>query len=137
MESVWTMADLFEKLKKMQILLIDDDACIRHAMSLFFTAEGCSLSAASSAEAALEKLSRHNYDIILVDYNLPNMDGLQLLGQIQDSSAQVIKILITAYGSNEVVSVARGLGVHEVIEKPFTSEIIEHTLSRLLDQHHA
>ena len=136
MESVWTMADLFEKLKKMQILLIDDDACIRHAMSLFFTAEGCSLSVVPSAEAALDKLSRHTYDIILVDYNLPKMDGLQLLEQIQNSSTQIMKILITAYGSNEVVSAARGLGVHEVIEKPFTSEILEHTLSHLLDQQH-
>ena len=135
-ESVGIIEDLFNQLKKMRILLIDDDVCIRHTMSLFFTAEGCSFAAVPSAEAALDKLSRHTYDIILVDYNLPNMDGLQLLEQIQDSKAQVMKILITAYGSNEVVSAARGLGVHEVIEKPFTSEILEHTLSHLLDQQH-
>ena len=47
----------------------------------------------------------------------------------------MMKILITAYGSKEVMSEAGELGVHDFIDKPFTSETIETSLSRLIETH--
>ena len=125
--------DLFRKLKEMKILLIDDDKWIRDSLSIFFEYEGCHLLALETAEEAMEVLKMHDYDIIIVDYKLPGMDGLALLKRIQDSHLDAMKILITAYRSEVVISEAINMGVKEIIEKPFTSKIIEATLSRLIE----
>ena len=126
--------DLYSKLKSMKILLIDDE-WIRDSLSMFFQSEGCHLTALETAEEGMEALKRINYDIIVTDYKLPGMDGLEFLRRIQDMHPQVMKILITAYKSENVVSEARSLGIQDFIEKPFTTKIIEESLTWLVEKH--
>jgi len=125
--------ELFRKLKEMRMLLIDDDEWIRDSLSLFFEGEGCPLLALETAEEGMEVLQKQDYDIIIVDYRLPGMDGLTFFKRIQKSHPDAIKILITAYGSEKVVSESTRTGVQDFIEKPFTTEIIEESLSRLIE----
>ena len=132
---ILAMMDLFSKLKKKKILLIDDDEWIRNSMILFFETEGCQLLALETAEEAIEELEQQHYDIIITDYRLPGMDGLQFLNRIQSLYPDALKMLITAYRSPEVVSAAIKAGVNDFIEKPFTSETIEDSLSRLIAVH--
>jgi DNA-binding NtrC family response regulator len=124
--------DLFNKLKNMKILLIDDDEWIRDSLTLFFESEGCYLKALETAEEGLKTLKNENYDIMIVDYRLPDINGLEFFKRIQESHPNAFKILITAYGSKELLSKAKEMGVHDFIEKPFTSETIESSLSRLI-----
>ena len=124
---------LFSKLKKMRILLIDDDEWIRDSMSLFFESEGCSLRALETAEEGLVELKRQSYDIIIVDYRLPGMDGLEFLKRINEPQPDALKILITAYGSKDVFLKAEETGVNDFIDKPFTIETIEDVLFRLIE----
>jgi DNA-binding NtrC family response regulator len=126
--------DLFNKLKNMKILLIDDDEWIRDSLSLFFEGEGCNLKALETAKEGLKILKNENYDIIIVDYRLPDIDGLEFFKRIQESHPNAFKILITAYESKELLSEAKEMGVHDFIEKPFTSETIEESLSRLINK---
>ena len=126
--------DLFSELQKMNILLIDDDEWIRHSMGIFFEFEGCHLDTLETAEEGLEKIKRQDYEVIIVDYRLPGMDGLEFLKLIQASSLHKIKILITAYGSKDIMSKAHELGVRDVIKKPFTIDSIEESLWRLLKE---
>jgi len=123
--------DLFDKLKGMKILLIDDDEWIRDSLSLFFEFEPCAFRALETAEQGLKELESKDYDIIILDYRLPGMNGLEFLKRIQGTHPQVIKILITAYGSKEIFSQAIALGVHDFIDKPFSTKAIEDSLSRL------
>jgi DNA-binding NtrC family response regulator len=126
------MTDLFKKLKKKKILLIDDDEWIRSSMRLFFETEGCKLLTFETAEEAIEALKQQRYDIIITDYRLPGMDGLQFLNHSQQLCPDALKILITAYRSPDIVSEAQKAGIHDFIEKPFTSKTIEYSLSRLI-----
>ena len=126
--------DLFSKLRKMNILLIDDDEWIRHSMGIFFEFEGCDLRTLETAEEGLEELQRHDYKVIIADYRLPGMDGLEFLKRSQKTHPNAMKVLITAYGSKEVVSEAYKLGVQDVIKKPFTIESIEDSLCRLIKE---
>lgn len=114
------------------MLLIDDDEWIRDSLSFFFDAEGCKLQTFETAEEALKVLRRQHYDIIICDYRLPGMDGLQFFKHIQGSHPHAIKILITAYMTDGVAKAAKKLGTDELIAKPFTSEKIETSLTRLL-----
>jgi DNA-binding NtrC family response regulator len=124
--------NLFGILRQMRILLIDDDEWIRDSLSMFFEAEGCRLLAVETAETAMERLNHDRYDIIIADYRLPGMDGLEFFRRIRSIAPSCIKILITAYGSEDVQAEARRIGIQEMIAKPFTSRVIEKTLARLL-----
>ena len=116
----------------MRILLIDDDEWIRDSLSLYFEGEGCHLIALETAEEGIEALKGQNYDIIIVDYRLPGMDGLEFLKRIQGPCPHTKKVLITAYRSKEVVSKAMKIGIDGFIEKPFTTRNIEESLSRVI-----
>ena len=124
--------DLFDKLKEMKMLLIDDDEWIRDSLSLFFEGEGCHLAVVETAEEGMEELKNQNYDIIIVDYRLPGMDGLEFLERIKDSHPDALRLLITAYGSKDVFLKARKIGVQGFIDKPFTIKTIEESLCRLI-----
>lgn len=123
--------NVFSILKHMNILLIDDDEWIRDSLKLFFEAEGCHILALETAEEGLEALHCQDYDIIITDYKLPGMDGVEFFKQIQNSHPDTIKILITAYKNEAVVNEAKEAGVQHLIAKPFTSETIEASLTRL------
>jgi DNA-binding NtrC family response regulator len=126
--------DPFDKLKKMKMLLIDDDEWIRDSLSMYFESRGCHLKVLETAEEGLKALKIQDYDIIVTDYRLPGMDGLEFLKRVQDSHPQAMKILITAYRSEDVVSKANRIGIHDFIDKPFTAKTIEDSLSRLLQE---
>jgi len=124
--------NLFKKLKNHKILLIDDDEWIRDSMTLFFEGEDCKLLTLETAEEGLNELDKHGFDIIISDYKLPGMNGLEFFKRIRQISQDSIKILITAYGKEEIFLRAKQLGVHDIIEKPFKTENIEASLSSLI-----
>lgn len=133
------MLDLFARLRKMKTMLIDDDVFIRDSMVALFEGEGCELTAFETAEEALGELDRHPYDVIITDYRLPGIDGLELLKRIQDSQSHAMKILITAYGGPTVSFRAVKLGAQKIVEKPFTTKSLEKALTQMIiaaDQKH-
>jgi DNA-binding NtrC family response regulator len=117
----------------MKMLLIDDDEWIRDSLSIFFESEGCQLKALETAEEGLEILKKQPYDIIIVDYRLPGMDGLDFFKRINQLCPDARKILITAYGNKALISEAMQLGIEDFIEKPFTTKSIEASLSMLIE----
>ena len=127
--------DVFSKLRKMKILLIDDDEWIRDSLSIFFEAEGCQLMAFETAEEGIDELKDQTYDLIIVDYKLPGLDGLEFIKRTQNALSDAIKVLITAYRNDKVVSEAKKLKVQGFIEKPFTSDSFMASLVHLIAMH--
>jgi DNA-binding NtrC family response regulator len=124
--------NLFSKLKNKKILLVDDDEWIRDSLTLYFDTEGCQIVAVETAEEGMELLKQQDYDIILLDYKLPGIDGLTFSRKIQEIRPDAIKILITAYKNKKVVSEAMNAGIQDLIDKPFTIKTIEDSMSRLI-----
>jgi two-component system response regulator HydG len=118
----------------MKILLIDDDEWIRDSLGLYFEGEGCHLLALETAEEGIDALKEKNYDIIMVDYRLPGMDGLEFLRRIQKTQPNALKVLITAYKSEGVAAELLKIGIQDFIEKPFTTKTIEMSLTRLIEK---
>lgn len=127
--------DLFSKFKNMKILIIDDDEWIRDSLRIFFEAEDCHVVVLETAEEGLAELKYQNYDLIIVDYKLPGLDGLEFLKRIQDGHSNVMKVLITAYRSKSAISEARKFHIQGFIEKPFTSESLMASLEHLIEMH--
>ena len=126
--------DLFLKLRGMRLLLIDDDEWVRNSLQLLFESEGCRIEVLETAEEALALCRRHGFEIIISDYRLPGMDGIEFVKRLPETQARALKILITAYGSRELFAAARAAGFHEFIPKPFTSEDIQAAIERGIDR---
>ena len=126
--------NLFSKLKNKKILLVDDDEWIRDSLTLYFDTEGCQMIAVETAEEGMELLKQQGYDIILLDYKLPGIDGLTFSREIQEICPDAIKILITAYKNKKIVSEAVNVGIQDLIDKPFTIKTIEDSMLRLIQR---
>jgi CheY-like chemotaxis protein len=130
--------NVFKRLRQLKTLLVDDDEWIRDSMSIFFQSEGCAIQTLETAEEALQLFAKDRYDIVLIDYMLPGMNGIsfaKVLDRLQEhtpKSHPIIKILITAHGEEEIVTQAREAGFHDIIHKPFTPEAIETALGNFL-----
>lgn len=128
------MENLYRQLGVEKILLVENDPWTRESLSLYFQIQGCRLQSAANAEEAIGSLSDDQYDLILCEYWLPDMDGLSLLKLYGNRQPRAIKFLLTAYLTHEVAEEVGRLGVHDVIRKPFTVERLEKCLQRHLRQ---
>ena len=117
----------------MKILLVDDDEWIRDSLSLFFEAEGCNLLTFETAEEGIEALKQHTCDIVISDYKLPGMDGLEFLRRVKEKQPNVFEILITAYANYGILKEAKMMGVKDIIPKPFTYLDVETSLARIIE----
>ncbi|MEE4265329.1 MAG: response regulator [Desulfobacteraceae bacterium] len=117
----------------MKILIIDDDEWIRDSLRIFFETEGCHVVVLETAEEGLVELKYQNFDLIIVDYKLPGLDGIEFLKRTHDEHSDTMKVLITAYRTDSVISEARKLKIQGFIQKPFTSESLMDSLAHLME----
>jgi DNA-binding NtrC family response regulator len=119
----------FNELKKIKTLLVEDDELIRDSLSMTFATKGCFLQVAETAEQGLQAIKEQQFDIIISDYRLPGMNGLDFIKQAAVTQPQAVKFLITAYRDDHIFSEAIRLGVHEFIEKPFSVKVLINLLA--------
>jgi len=119
---------------KINILLIDDDQWIRDSMAMYFEEGEYRLVVCETAEEGLDALRNEEYRVVIADYLLPGMDGLEFFKRVRESHPGLLRILITAYGNQKILDEAKAMGVEAVIEKPFTVETVKQFLYRLLQE---
>lgn len=115
------------------ILIVDDEASMREMLEIMFSAENYIVDVAIDGAQALEKLQYQAYDLILTDMRMPEVDGLKLLDQIQNSHTETLVILMTAYSTTAQAVEAMKLGAYDYIVKPFDTEDIRLTVKKALD----
>jgi two-component system response regulator (stage 0 sporulation protein F) len=105
---------------ELHVLVVDDEGLIRWAIRETLAAAGHSIEEAENGATALKSLARTSYpfDVILLDYDLPDVDDLSLLKLIRQRSPDSRVIMMTAYGTPEVVNIALDLGAIAVVGKP-------------------
>ena len=101
------------------ILVVDDDAAMRHLLSVILTDHGWDARAVSSAADALKELEARDYDLVLTDVRMPGMDGLALLREIQGARPDLTVIVMSAYGSQDAAIEAMKAGAYDYVSKPF------------------
>jgi len=101
------------------ILVVDDELLIRDLLYDFFQEQGWKISVAESSEKALEILDSREFDVILSDIKMPNMDGLALTAEIRKNHPQMPVVLMTGYPSVESAIGALRQKVADYIIKPF------------------
>jgi DNA-binding NtrC family response regulator len=102
-----------------RVLIVDDEMLIRWSMGEILTHAGYEVSEAGSAKETLQLIeSAPAPDVILLDYRLPDSNDLRLLETIRRRAPESSVIMMTAYGTSEVVSGAGRLGAYRVLSKP-------------------
>lgn len=104
----------------LRVLVVDDELLIRWSVAETLSAAGHSVMQASDGQSALVALrSGGAVDVVLLDYRLPDSNDLTLLGNIRREAPRAAVVMMTAYGTTDVVRGALELGAHGVITKPF------------------
>ncbi|HEX9243127.1 MAG TPA: sigma-54 dependent transcriptional regulator [Anaeromyxobacter sp.] len=101
------------------VLVVDDDASMRHVLSVILTDHGYDARAVASGEDALRELAAREFDLVLTDVRMPGMGGLELLRRIQAQDPHQLVIVMSAYGSHEAALEAMKAGAYDYVSKPF------------------
>ena len=104
---------------KSHILVVDDEADLKHLIVEHLTLEGFEVDAASSAEEATEKLSRTTFDVVVTDLMLPGKSGVVLLEETLARSPETIVIMMTGDATIETAVEAMKKGAYNYLGKPF------------------
>jgi two-component system nitrogen regulation response regulator NtrX len=107
---------------KTTVLIVDDEAGVRSALSGVLRDEGYTVEAVDSGEACLDRVTRATYDVIVLDIWLPGMDGLATLEKLQDRRVEAPVIMISGHGNIESAVRAIKIGAFDFIEKPLSLE---------------
>ncbi len=113
------------------VLVVDDEELIRDTLAEYLTGEGLAVTACASGEEALERAARQRFDVALCDVQLPGIDGLTLLDQLQRLSPETFVLLITAYATVENAVEAFQRGAHDYLMKPILLDEVLAKLRRL------
>ena len=117
------------------LLVVDDDANIRQIMRLLLEAAGYRVLCAADGREAMQLIEAQAFDLILTDMLMPGSDGLELLSAMKKSRSTVRVLVMSGggmIGVADYLKVAKKLGAHGVLEKPFTGETLLATVAGLL-----
>ncbi len=115
-----------------KILLIDDDINLGKVIAHQLQKNGYVVVAANTGKEGLEKFHHQEFDIALVDIQMPDISGIKVLKEIRQTNRQMVVIIITAYGSIENSIEACRLGADDYLTKPFGQEQLLFTIEKVL-----
>ena len=104
---------------KLTILIVDDESSARYGMKRVFEKDGYNLIEAEDGITALDKIKSQQPDLVFLDINMPDMDGISVLKQIKNLDRVPLVIMITAYGSEKIAVEAMKAGAYDYITKPY------------------
>lgn len=115
---------------KHRVLVVDDEILIRDLLYDFFTEKEFDISVAENARAALNQLEKKQFDCILLDFKMPDMDGIELAKTIKASGCQCPIVMITGYPSVESAVDALRMRLYDYVTKPFNINQLYHLVDR-------
>ena len=115
-----------------RLLIVDDERNIRRSLVTFFESLGHTVRPAESGTQAIASLAETQFDLVLTDYRMAEMSGLELLREIKKRAPESLVILMTAFATVENAVEAMKSGAYDYVTKPFSLEQIQHTVDRAL-----
>ena len=118
--------------KHARILIVDDDESIGKVLATILEDEGYTVDIAENGKKAIKKSKEEFYNLALIDIRLPDMEGIELLTRMKDTTPKMRKIIITGYPSiqNAIEAVNRGADAYLV--KPFDMDKVLATIKEQL-----
>jgi len=105
--------------KKIDVLLVDDEAIVGNRLKPGLTKFGCQVEVFEDSKEALKRIGEKEFDIIVTDIMMADVNGLQLLEYAQKKSTRTKVIIITGYATESLAREAMAKGAFDMISKPF------------------
>lgn len=121
---------------KKRILFIDDDKLAGESLAALLRKKDCIVHQSLSGCDGLEKIKKDNFDLLIIDYYLPDMNGLDVLKKIRKMRKDIPAVFVTAYGSENIAIGAFKLGVADYFIKPYNLKNFVHTVLEILNNTH-
>jgi DNA-binding NtrC family response regulator len=115
-----------------KVLVIDDAPIVRTLLDMLLRQQGYDVILADNGWKGLQLYRQEHPDVILLDLNMPELDGVTVLKQIRSVDLKQPVIVLTGDGTPETEQQVRALGVSEFMVKGSSLDLLEHTLKRLL-----
>ncbi|NLF40179.1 sigma-54-dependent Fis family transcriptional regulator [bacterium] len=117
----------------MKLLVVDDEQSQRDSLTSFLRQIGHTADGADSGEQCLKMLARQGYDVVLTDYRMPGMTGLDVIREVRKAHPMVDVILITAFGDIDTAVQAMKEGAHDFLNKPIDINQLEVLLQHIAE----
>jgi DNA-binding response OmpR family regulator len=114
------------------VLIVEDEGILVKNLTRYLEREGFETQAVSSGEQGLPMLDSFRPDAVLLDYNLPGMNGLEVLRRIRERDPQVKVIMITGHGNVQVAVDAMKAGASDYLSKPLVLSELKLLLDSVL-----
>ncbi|NWG10255.1 response regulator [Candidatus Bathyarchaeota archaeon] len=115
-----------------RILIVDDDENIRKVIATILSDEGYAVESVDTARKAVEATKKKFFNLALIDIRLPDMEGIELLTKMRDTTPKMRKIIITGYPTLQNAVEAVNRGADSYILKPFDMEKVLETIREQL-----
>lgn len=119
---------------KQSILIVDDEIHVRDGLSEILQQEGFYVETAKDGNEAISISMNKKFDLMISDIKMPEMDGLQLLDEVQKVNPQIRVIMVTAFGDVQTYLKSMNLGAHEYINKPIRIPELKRVISTIMEQ---
>lgn len=113
-----------------RILIVEDEDSIRKALEMGLSSDDYKVEVAADGNGGILKSSMKEYDVLIADLCLPDMDGLEVIKKVKQNSPEIIPIVITGNVSIESSIGAYHLEVSDYLEKPFTMESVKNSIKK-------
>ena len=117
----------------MKILVVDDSSTMRRIIINTLSRIGyTNVVEAEHGKTGLEKLGQGGVEMIITDWNMPEMDGLEFVGAVRSSDANIPILMVTTNAAKEDIVSALQAGVNNYVVKPFTPDTLKEKIESLL-----
>jgi len=116
----------------MKILLLEDDVILQEIMEEYLVEKGYSVESFFDGEKALDAIGEGSYDLLLLDVNVPNIDGFEILAYLRDIGNTTPTIYITSLAGIEDLKKGFALGADDYLKKPFDLEELDARISHIM-----
>jgi DNA-binding NtrC family response regulator len=122
--------------EKVQLLVVDDDVLVTRTLSFLFAGQDdFAVQLFNDPRAALQHLESHSVDVVVADYLMPGMDGLEFLGEVRRMRPVASRIILTGYADKDAaIRAINEVGLYHFVEKPWRNEelllILRHAAER-------
>jgi len=119
--------------ENIKILVVDDEPIVIRSAKRILGAEGYDVDGAGGGREAIIMMEKKNYDLVLTDLKMPEVDGITLMRWIRKSRPETGIVVITGYPSQETIKEALELGIIDYVPKPFTPAVLLDVTHRALE----
>lgn len=125
----------------MKILLLEDDILLNEAITQYLVSEGHALTPVRDGDVCLNILQEHAFDLLILDINVPNIDGLSIVEKLHETKKAAPVIFISTLIDIEDISKAFELGCFDYLKKPFHLKELSLRINKIIqtaqiDHHH-